>query len=140
MSRSSEYIADFGMDTISLAGPLAEGLQTLGIYAPRYGTVVGGGNPYARAGMELAYRITPRFALGLGEAGVAALTAFVEGGGTLVCLDSSAQLAIDALKLPVSVALIFFMQAGFMLVETGFCRAKNAAPGTSRKTSSVPLP
>jgi hypothetical protein len=30
------------------------------------GTVVGGGNPYARAGMELAYRITPRFALGLG--------------------------------------------------------------------------
>jgi Amt family ammonium transporter len=26
----------------------------------------------------------------------------------------------------VGVALIFFMQAGFMLVETGFCRAKNA--------------
>ena len=24
-------------------------------------------------------------------------------------------------------ALIFFMQAGFMLVETGFCRSKNAA-------------
>jgi len=38
---------------------------------------------------------------GLGEAGVAALKAFVEEGGTLVCLDSSAQLAIDALKLPV---------------------------------------
>ena len=27
----------------------------------------------------------------------------------------------------VGVALIFFMQAGFLLVETGFCRAKNAA-------------
>lgn len=27
----------------------------------------------------------------------------------------------------VGVALIFFMQAGFMLVETGFCRSKNAA-------------
>jgi Amt family ammonium transporter len=27
----------------------------------------------------------------------------------------------------IGVALIFFMQAGFMLVETGFCRAKNAA-------------
>ena len=38
---------------------------------------------------------------GLGEAGVAALRAFVEAGGTLVCLDSSAQLAIDAFKLPV---------------------------------------
>jgi hypothetical protein len=38
---------------------------------------------------------------GLGEAGVAALKAFVEAGGTLVCLDASAQLAIDALKLPV---------------------------------------
>jgi hypothetical protein len=38
---------------------------------------------------------------GLGEAGVAALKAFVEAGGTLVCLDGSAQLAIDALKLPV---------------------------------------
>jgi Amt family ammonium transporter len=29
--------------------------------------------------------------------------------------------------LMVGVALIFFMQAGFLLVETGFCRAKNAA-------------
>jgi hypothetical protein len=38
---------------------------------------------------------------GLGEAGVAALKAFVEAGGTLVCIDGSAQLAIDALKLPV---------------------------------------
>jgi hypothetical protein len=38
---------------------------------------------------------------GLGEAGVAALKAFVEEGGTLVCLDGSAQLAIDALTLPV---------------------------------------
>ena len=38
---------------------------------------------------------------GLGAAGVAALKAFVEAGGTLVCLDQSAQLAIDTLKLPV---------------------------------------
>jgi hypothetical protein len=38
---------------------------------------------------------------GLGAAGVAAIKAFVEAGGTLVCLDSSARLAIDALSLPV---------------------------------------
>ncbi len=38
---------------------------------------------------------------GLGEEGVAALKAFVDAGGTLVCLDASAQLAIDALNLPV---------------------------------------
>jgi len=38
---------------------------------------------------------------GLGEAGVAALKAFVQEGGTLVCLAGSAQLAIDALALPV---------------------------------------
>jgi hypothetical protein len=42
---------------------------------------------------------------GLGEAGVAALKTFVEEGGTLVCLDASGQLAIDALKLPVRNAL-----------------------------------
>ena len=38
---------------------------------------------------------------GLGEAGVAALKAFVEAGGTLVTLDASAPLAIDAFKLPI---------------------------------------
>jgi hypothetical protein len=38
---------------------------------------------------------------GLGSAGVEALKTFVEAGGTLVCLDASAPLAIDALKLPV---------------------------------------
>lgn len=39
---------------------------------------------------------------GLGQAGVAAIKAFVEAGGTLVTLDASSQLAIDALGLPVS--------------------------------------
>ncbi len=33
----------------------------------------------------------------------------------------------NAFFLIFGVALIFFMQAGFMLVETGFCRSKNAA-------------
>jgi len=37
------------------------------------------------------------------------------------------QVGTNMFFLMVGVALIFFMQAGFMLVETGFCRAKNAA-------------
>jgi Amt family ammonium transporter len=37
------------------------------------------------------------------------------------------QVGTNLFFLMVGVALIFFMQAGFMLVETGFCRAKNAA-------------
>jgi hypothetical protein len=45
--------------------------------------------------------VPDEYAGGLGAPGVAALEAFVEAGGTLVCLDQSAQLAIDALKLPV---------------------------------------
>jgi hypothetical protein len=42
---------------------------------------------------------------GLGPDGAAALAAFVEGGGTLVCLDSSSAFAIDTLKLPVKDAV-----------------------------------
>jgi len=38
---------------------------------------------------------------GLGHDGVAALKAFVEAGGTLVCLDASGDLAISEFKLPV---------------------------------------
>ena len=40
------------------------------------------------------------FAGGLGQDGVAALKAFVEEGGTLVCLDQSAGLAVSAFDLP----------------------------------------
>ncbi len=45
--------------------------------------------------------VPPRYEGGLGDEGVRALDAFVRGGGTLVCLNSSAQLAIDQLHLPV---------------------------------------
>jgi hypothetical protein len=44
--------------------------------------------------------VPPDYRGGLGESGVTALRAFVEGGGTLVCLDQSAALAIDEFHLP----------------------------------------
>ena len=45
--------------------------------------------------------VPPRYEGGVGDAGVRALDAFVRNGGTLVCLNKSADFAIDALHLPV---------------------------------------
>jgi len=45
--------------------------------------------------------VPPEYAGGLGESGVSALKAFVEAGGTLVCLDQAGGLAIDAFALPI---------------------------------------
>jgi hypothetical protein len=45
--------------------------------------------------------VPPRYEGGVGDAGVRALDAFVRNGGTLVCLNRSADFAIDALHLPV---------------------------------------
>jgi hypothetical protein len=44
--------------------------------------------------------LPPEYTGGLGTRGIAALADFVEAGGTLVCLDTSCRLAIDALGLP----------------------------------------
>ena len=48
-----------------------------------------------------AESVPPEYAGGLGQAGVAALKAFVEAGGTLVCLNRSGQFAIESLGAPV---------------------------------------
>jgi Amt family ammonium transporter len=34
--------------------------------------------------------------------------------------------SVDTIWVPLGAALVFFMQAGFAMVETGFTRAKNA--------------
>ncbi|HKC40034.1 MAG TPA: hypothetical protein VKC15_10870, partial [Gemmatimonadales bacterium] len=46
-------------------------------------------------------RIPLQYAGGVGEAGADAISAFVRGGGTLVCLDGSSNFAITRLNLPV---------------------------------------
>ena len=48
---------------------------------------------------------TPPYAGGMAEEGVAALSAFVRGGGTLICLNGSSDFAISWLNLPVVNAL-----------------------------------
>jgi ribosomal protein S18 acetylase RimI-like enzyme len=45
--------------------------------------------------------VPPRYSGGVGDAGVRALDGFVRDGGTLVCLNESADFAISALGLPV---------------------------------------
>jgi hypothetical protein len=46
-------------------------------------------------------RIPLQYAGGMGESGANAVSAFVRGGGTLVCLDGSSNFAITRLNLPV---------------------------------------
>jgi hypothetical protein len=46
-------------------------------------------------------RIPLQYAGGMGESGASAISAFVRGGGTLVCLDGSSNFAITRLNLPV---------------------------------------
>ncbi len=68
--------------------------------------------------------------VGSNYGGAAAVTSANAGAPTLA--EAAADLgntkvALNIFFITVGMALIFFMQAGFMLVETGFCRAKNAA-------------
>jgi Amt family ammonium transporter len=68
--------------------------------------------------------------VGSNYGGAAAVTAATPGSPTASELAAdlgTTKTALNIFFITVGMALIFFMQAGFMLVETGFCRSKNAA-------------
>ncbi len=83
---SSVRNADFS------SGPLGDRFDVLILADYGARTIVGGIG---------AGSIVPRYAGGIGEAGIRALEAFVSEGGTLVCLNGSCGFAIEALDLPV---------------------------------------
>ncbi len=68
--------------------------------------------------------VPPRYAGGIGAEGVRELEAFVRSGGTLVCLNASADFAIDAFHLPVRNVVAglkrdeFFASGSLLEVET----------------------
>jgi hypothetical protein len=59
------------------------------------------GKPKSEDGPTYFEPLPPPYAGGIGKAGIEGLRAFVEQGGTLVCLGSSSALAIEELNLPV---------------------------------------
>ncbi len=68
--------------------------------------------------------------IGSNYGGPGAVTAAAAGSPTTAELAAdlgTTKTALNFFFITVGMALIFFMQAGFMLVETGFCRSKHAA-------------
>ncbi len=68
--------------------------------------------------------------VGSNYGGINAVTAATAGAPTTeeIAADlGTTKTALNFFFIIMGVGLIFFMQAGFMLVETGFCRAKHAA-------------
>lgn len=50
-----------------------------------------------------------------------------DGGGTTADKLTHGEISLNLLWIVIGAVLVIFMQAGFALVETGFCRAKHAA-------------
>src|SRR6266545_8315219 len=69
--------------------------------------------------------------LGIGAtlwlAGGPAFADSVDGGGTTADKLTHGEIGLNLLWIVIGAVLVIFMQAGFALVETGFCRAKHAA-------------
>jgi len=73
--------------------------------------------------------------IGLIVSGLAmAACAFAQDPGGAETLAANAQAPVDYVWVLVCGFLVFFMQAGFAMVETGFCRAKNATNLMAKNT------
>ena len=79
-----------------------------------------------RDGMP-ASEVPPQYAGGLGATGIAALTAFVRSGGTLVLLDRASELATESLGVPVK------------RITVSRALSRRRAPGDSVAPSGEPL-
>jgi len=77
--------------------------------------------------------VPPQYAGGLGDAGLAKLREFVEGGGTLVTLDGAAEVATSALGVPVTLITVPARQgdnAGTAAGDSAARRDPLYAPGS----------
>jgi Amt family ammonium transporter len=63
----------------------------------------------------------------LALSGGAAWASSTDGGGTTTDALTHTDISLNLLWVVIGAVLVVFMQAGFALVETGFCRAKHAA-------------
>ncbi len=70
----------------------------------------------------------------LGVALVLPVLAFAQDPGGAETLAANPQSPVDYVWILVCGFLVFFMQAGFAMVETGFCRAKNATNLMAKNT------
>jgi hypothetical protein len=74
----------------------------------------------------------PAYVGGLGPEGTAALRAFVQDGGTLVCLEDSCRFAIEELNLPVGDALKGLKTSEFYAPGSILRAVGASAPGAAR--------
>ncbi|HEY9619803.1 MAG TPA: ammonium transporter [Crinalium sp.] len=82
--------------------------------------------PQLRSGQRkrfLDWRFCPLFIVGILLAGSGAAVA---QESTLVPLPPNVKVVVDTLWVIFAGILVFFMNAGFCMLETGFCRSKNA--------------
>jgi hypothetical protein len=89
------------LDNAALRGKGLRGRFDVILLPDQEKNVIVEGRPKSEDGPSYFEPLPPPYAGGIGKEGVANLEAFVEQGGTLVCMTSACDLAIDEFNLPV---------------------------------------